>query len=110
MSRLGTPLSPTAVRVMLLGSGELGKEVILLSYPGENHGLAKPANMKDYARRMDEFFDAKLMGDFVTARGSIGNRCKDAIDDLAGIGLGQAIGFGNLLGEVSIVHVKWFLR
>lgn len=41
---------------------ELGKEVIMLSYPGENHGLAKPANMKDYARRMDEFFDAKLMG------------------------------------------------
>jgi phosphoribosylglycinamide formyltransferase 2 len=27
--RLGTPLSPTAVRVMLLGSGELGKEVAL---------------------------------------------------------------------------------
>ena len=26
MTRLGTPLSPTAVRVMLLGSGELGKE------------------------------------------------------------------------------------
>jgi|CXWL01.1.fsa_nt_gi dipeptidyl aminopeptidase/acylaminoacyl peptidase len=41
---------------------ELGKEVIMLSYPGENHGLAKPANQKDYARRMDEFFDAKLMG------------------------------------------------
>lgn len=28
-SRLGTPLSPTAVKVMLLGSGELGKEVII---------------------------------------------------------------------------------
>ena len=27
--RLGTPLSPTAVKVMLLGSGELGKEVII---------------------------------------------------------------------------------
>ena len=27
--RLGTPLSPTAVRVMLLGSGELGKEVAI---------------------------------------------------------------------------------
>src|SRR5690606_27847734 len=26
---LGTPLSPRAVRVMLLGSGELGKEVII---------------------------------------------------------------------------------
>ena len=29
MSRIGTPLSPTATRVMLLGSGELGKEVII---------------------------------------------------------------------------------
>ncbi|GAB4117750.1 MAG: formate-dependent phosphoribosylglycinamide formyltransferase [Sideroxydans sp.] len=28
-SRLGTPLSPSATRVMLLGSGELGKEVII---------------------------------------------------------------------------------
>ncbi len=27
--RIGTPLSPTATRVMLLGSGELGKEVII---------------------------------------------------------------------------------
>ena len=25
--KLGTPLSPAAIRVMLLGSGELGKEV-----------------------------------------------------------------------------------
>jgi phosphoribosylglycinamide formyltransferase 2 len=28
-ARLGTPLSPTAFKVMLLGSGELGKEVII---------------------------------------------------------------------------------
>nr|WP_217344619.1 formate-dependent phosphoribosylglycinamide formyltransferase [Noviherbaspirillum sp. L7-7A]MBV0878784.1 formate-dependent phosphoribosylglycinamide formyltransferase [Noviherbaspirillum sp. L7-7A] len=28
-SRLGTPLSPTATKVMLLGSGELGREVII---------------------------------------------------------------------------------
>jgi len=28
-SRLGTPLSPSATKVMLLGSGELGKEVII---------------------------------------------------------------------------------
>ncbi len=27
--KLGTPLSPNATRVMLLGSGELGKEVII---------------------------------------------------------------------------------
>jgi phosphoribosylglycinamide formyltransferase 2 len=29
ITRLGTPLSPSAVKVMLLGSGELGKEVII---------------------------------------------------------------------------------
>ncbi|MGD8999485.1 MAG: formate-dependent phosphoribosylglycinamide formyltransferase [Granulosicoccaceae bacterium] len=29
MTRIGTPLSPSASRVMLLGSGELGKEVII---------------------------------------------------------------------------------
>lgn len=29
MTRLGTPLSPSAVKVMLLGSGELGKEVAI---------------------------------------------------------------------------------
>ncbi|HCN28878.1 MAG TPA: phosphoribosylglycinamide formyltransferase 2 [Verrucomicrobiales bacterium] len=29
MTRLGTPNSPTALRVMLLGSGELGKEVVI---------------------------------------------------------------------------------
>src|SRR3954471_13174936 len=28
-ARLGTPLSPSAVKIMLLGSGELGKEVII---------------------------------------------------------------------------------
>ena len=27
--RLGTPLSPSATRVMLLGAGELGKEIII---------------------------------------------------------------------------------
>jgi phosphoribosylglycinamide formyltransferase 2 len=27
--KLGTPLSPAAVKVMLLGSGELGKEVVI---------------------------------------------------------------------------------
>jgi dipeptidyl aminopeptidase/acylaminoacyl peptidase len=41
---------------------ELGKEVVMLSYPGENHGLAKRANQIDYATRMQEFFDAKLRG------------------------------------------------
>ena len=27
--RIGTPLSPSAVRVMFLGGGELGKEVVI---------------------------------------------------------------------------------
>ena len=29
IAHLGTPLSPSATRVMLLGAGELGKEVII---------------------------------------------------------------------------------
>jgi len=29
MTRIGTPLSPTAIRVMFLGGGELGKEVVI---------------------------------------------------------------------------------
>jgi dipeptidyl aminopeptidase/acylaminoacyl peptidase len=39
----------------------MGKPVILLEYKGENHGLAKPENMKDYTVRMREFFDHYLM-------------------------------------------------
>jgi dipeptidyl aminopeptidase/acylaminoacyl peptidase len=40
----------------------LDKPVVMLQYKGENHGLAKPANQRDYARRMREFFDHHLMG------------------------------------------------
>ena len=29
LARLGTPLSPSATKVMLLGAGELGKEVLI---------------------------------------------------------------------------------
>jgi hypothetical protein len=39
----------------------LQKPVILLEYKGENHGLRKPENMKDYTVRMKEFFDHYLM-------------------------------------------------
>jgi dipeptidyl aminopeptidase/acylaminoacyl peptidase len=38
----------------------LGKPVVMLQYKGENHGLAKPANQKDYTVRMREFFDHYL--------------------------------------------------
>ena len=40
----------------------LGKNVIMLEYIGENHGLAKPANQQDYTIRMKEFFDHYLKG------------------------------------------------
>jgi dienelactone hydrolase len=41
---------------------QLGKDVILLEYQGENHGLARPANQRDYAGRMTEWFDYHLTG------------------------------------------------
>ncbi len=40
----------------------LKRPVIMLQYVGENHGLQKPANQKDYTVRMKEFFDHYLMG------------------------------------------------
>ena len=39
----------------------LGKEVILLSYPGEGHHLSKKENQKDFQIRMKQFFDHYLM-------------------------------------------------
>jgi dipeptidyl aminopeptidase/acylaminoacyl peptidase len=41
---------------------ELNKEVVLLEYVGENHGLSRPANQKDYALRMTQWFDTFLRG------------------------------------------------
>ncbi len=40
----------------------LGKPVIMLEYVGENHGLARRPNQRDYTVRMKEFFDHHLMG------------------------------------------------
>jgi dipeptidyl aminopeptidase/acylaminoacyl peptidase len=40
----------------------LGKEMVMLVYPGENHGLVKPGNMKDYAMRLRHFLDVNLKG------------------------------------------------
>ena len=41
---------------------QLNKDVILLEYVGENHGLARPVNQKDYAVRQREWFDHFLQG------------------------------------------------
>jgi len=41
---------------------ELGKDVVMLQYVGENHGLAQPRNQKDYTIRMREYFDYYLKG------------------------------------------------
>ena len=35
----------------------------MLVYPGENHGLAVPANRKDYALRVRHFLDVNLKGE-----------------------------------------------
>ncbi|CAN5793120.1 prolyl oligopeptidase family serine peptidase [soil metagenome] len=39
-----------------------GKPVIMLEYTGENHGLARRPNQRDYTRRMKEYFDHYLKG------------------------------------------------
>lgn len=44
------------------GLRRLQKPVTMLTYNGENHGLAKEVNKKDYAVRMMEFFDHYLKG------------------------------------------------
>jgi dipeptidyl aminopeptidase/acylaminoacyl peptidase len=38
-----------------------GKNIILLSYPDEGHGLSKRANKIDFTKRVIEFFDHYLM-------------------------------------------------
>jgi len=40
----------------------LGKEVILLSYPGEGHHLSKIENQKDFQLKMKQYFDHYLKG------------------------------------------------
>ncbi|MGQ0648435.1 MAG: alpha/beta hydrolase family protein [Gemmatimonadaceae bacterium] len=41
---------------------EQEKDVIMLQYVGENHGLQLPKNQKDYTIRMTEYFDHFLLG------------------------------------------------
>ena len=40
----------------------LGKEAYLANYNGEDHGLRKRQNQRDWTRRMAEFFDHHLKG------------------------------------------------
>ena len=40
-----------------------GKQVVLLVYPGEGHGLAKKENAIDYERRILQWFAYYLKGD-----------------------------------------------
>jgi dipeptidyl aminopeptidase/acylaminoacyl peptidase len=47
---------------MFVALRRLGRECYLLNYVGEDHGLGRRANQKDYTRRMQEFFDCHLQG------------------------------------------------
>jgi dipeptidyl aminopeptidase/acylaminoacyl peptidase len=40
----------------------LGKEAYLFNYVGEDHGLRRRANQKDYTVRLQQFFDHHLKG------------------------------------------------
>ena len=42
---------------------QLNKDVILLEYVGENHGLAQWKNKRDYSQRLMEYWDAYLKGE-----------------------------------------------
>lgn len=42
------------------GLRRLNKPVVMITYRGENHGIAKLPNRKDYAVRMMEYFDYQL--------------------------------------------------
>ena len=44
------------------GLRRLSKPVVMITYRGENHGIAKLPNRKDYAVRMMEYFDYMLKG------------------------------------------------
>ncbi|WP_202406056.1 S9 family peptidase [Hufsiella ginkgonis] len=44
------------------GLRRLNKPVVMITYKGENHGIVKLPNRKDYAVRMLEYFDYQLKG------------------------------------------------
>ena len=43
-----------------IAARRMGKEVILLSYPGEPHHLGREENQKDFQIRMKQYFDHYL--------------------------------------------------
>ena len=45
-----------------LGLRRLGKEVYLFSYNGEPHGIRRRPNQKDFALRLQQYFDYELKG------------------------------------------------
>jgi dipeptidyl aminopeptidase/acylaminoacyl peptidase len=45
-----------------LGLRRLGKEVYMFSYNGEPHGIRRRPNQKDFALRMQQYFDYELKG------------------------------------------------
>ena len=45
-----------------IAARRMGKEVILLSYPGEPHHLSRKENQKDFQIRMKQYFDHYLKG------------------------------------------------
>jgi dipeptidyl aminopeptidase/acylaminoacyl peptidase len=47
---------------LYIGMRRLGKEAYLFSYNDEPHGIQGRANQKDWANRMQTFFDVKLKG------------------------------------------------
>lgn len=47
---------------LFVGLRRFGKEVYLINYNNDIHNPASRANQKDMAMRMQQFFDAKLMG------------------------------------------------
>jgi dipeptidyl aminopeptidase/acylaminoacyl peptidase len=47
---------------LYIGMRRLGKEAYLFNYNNELHGISGRANQKDWAMRMQQFFDAKLKG------------------------------------------------
>jgi dipeptidyl aminopeptidase/acylaminoacyl peptidase len=47
---------------LYIGMRRLGKEAYMFNYNGEPHGIQGRANQKDWANRMQTFFDVKLKG------------------------------------------------